>query len=148
MKSLLPVRLLYAIAALYDGLLGLAFIVAAPQIFQRVAITPPNHWGYVHFAAGLLVIFGFLFLQIALRPVENHGLVLYGFLLKVCYVATVGWHWYHGDVPVLWKWFAGADVVFALLFLWSLLVLETAAQRDPGRTDPRAVAVILSGHSL
>ena len=74
MKSLLPVRLLYAIAALYDGLLGLAFIVAAPQIFQLVAITPPNHWGYVHFAAGLLVIFGFMFLQIALRPVENRGL--------------------------------------------------------------------------
>lgn len=134
MKSLLPVRLLYVVAALYDGLLGLAFIVAAPQIFQWVAITPPNHWGYVHFAAGVLVIFGFMFLQIAVRPVENHGLVLYGFLLKVCYVATVGWHWYHGDVPAMWKWFAAVDTLFALLFLWSMVVLKTAAQRDSVRT--------------
>jgi hypothetical protein len=134
MKSLLPVRLLYAIAALYEGLLGLAFIVAAPQIFQLVAITPPNHYGYVHFAAGILVIFGLMFLQIARRPVENHGLVLYGVLLKVCYVATVGWHWYWGGVPAMWKWFAGADMLFALLFLWSMVVLETAAQRDPGGT--------------
>jgi hypothetical protein len=43
MKSLLPVRILYAIAALYEGLRGLAFIVAAPQVFQLAAITPPNH---------------------------------------------------------------------------------------------------------
>jgi hypothetical protein len=132
MKSLLPVRILYAIAALYEGLLGLAFIVAAPQLFQLAAITPPNHWGYVHFAAGILVIFGWMFLQIARRPVENHGLVLYGFLLKVCYVATVGWHSYYGGVPAMWTWFAGADTLFALLFLWSMVVLETAAQRDRG----------------
>jgi hypothetical protein len=130
MKSLLPVRVLYAVAALYEGLLGLTFIVAAPQVFQLVGITPPNHFGYVHFPAGILVIFGFMFLQIARRPVENHGLVLYGFLLKFCYVATVGWHWYFGDVPAIWKWFAGADALFALLFLWSMVVLESAAQPD------------------
>jgi len=137
MKSLLPVRVLYAIAALYDGLLGLAFIVAAPQVFQRAAITPPNHWGYVHFAAGVLVIFGYMFLQIALGPVENRRLIPYGFLLKVCYVSTVGWHWYHGGVPAMWKWFAGADTLFALLFLWSLLTLEAAVPREPAAPVPQ-----------
>ncbi len=137
MKSLLPVRVLYAIAALYEGLLGLAFIVAAPEIFKLAAITPPNHWGYVHFAAGVLVIFGYMFLQIALRPLENRGLITYGILLKVCYVATVGWHWYHGGIPAMWIWFAGADAAFALLFFWSMVMIEAAPPREPAAPVPQ-----------
>jgi hypothetical protein len=128
MKSLFPIRILYSVAAAYDGLLGLVFIVAGPQVFQLAGITPPNHWGYVHFAAGVLVVFGYMFLRIALRPVEERNLVLYGIFLKICYVATVGWHWYHGGVPAMWKYFAGADVVFALLFFWSMVNLEAAAE--------------------
>ena len=130
MKSLLPVRILYSVAAAYDGLLGLLFIVAGPQVFQLAGITPPNHWGYVHFAAGVLVLFGYLFLQIALRPLRERNLILYGIFLKICYVATVGWHWAQGGVPDMWKWFAGADVVFAFLFFWSMVVLESAAETE------------------
>lgn len=132
MKSLLPVRVLYAVAALYEGLLGLVFIIAAPRVFALAGITPPNHWGYVHFAAGVLVIFSFMFYRIALQPVAERNLILYGIFLKVCYVATVGWHWCQGDVPAMWKWFAGADAVFALLFFWSLVMIEAAADtRQP-----------------
>jgi hypothetical protein len=101
--------------------------VAAPQVFRFAGITAPNHWGYVHFAAGLLAIFGCMFLMIARRPVQNRNLVIYGILLKLCYVATVGWHWSHGGIPDLWKYFAAADVVFGLLFIWSLGPLRTAA---------------------
>ena len=127
MKSLLPVRIVYALASAYDGLLGLAFLVAGPQIFDSLGITPPNHWGYVHFSAGLLVIFGYMFFSIARRPVENRNLVVYGILLKCCYVATVGWHSYLGGVPAIWKCFAYADVAFAAFFLWSLKPLAAAA---------------------
>ena len=66
MKSPLPIRILFFVSFAYDGLLGLAFIFAAPTIFELAGITPPNHWGYVHFAAGTLVIFAWMFLQIAL----------------------------------------------------------------------------------
>jgi hypothetical protein len=128
MKSLLPLRLLYAVAAAYDGLLGLAFIVAAPQIYTWVGITPPNHWGYIHFAAGMLAIFGYMFLRIALRPVENRNLVPYGILLKICYVTTVAWHWYHGGIPAMWKYFAFADTVFGVLFFWSLVQLQSTEE--------------------
>ncbi len=136
MKSLLPIRILYVIAAAYDGLLGLAFIVAAPQIYALTAITPPNHWGYIHFAAGVLVIFGLMFLISALRPGENRNLLPFGVLLKVCYVSTVAWHAYLGDIPALWKYFAVADVAFFFLFLWSLVPLEkvAAAATAPGPT--------------
>lgn len=146
MKSLFPHRALYSIAALYDGLLGLAFVVAGPRVFELTGITPPNHWGYVHFAAGLLVIFGFLFFQIARRPVENRGLIVYGILLKVCYVATVGWHSFNGGVPAMWQWFAAADVLFAILFFWSMTILELAPEASErraqlNRTDERPRAV-------
>jgi hypothetical protein len=128
MKSLQPIRALFTIAAAYDGLLGLAFIAAAPEIYAWAGITPPNHWGYIHFAAGMLVIFGYMFLEIARRPVENRNLVPYGILLKICYVATVAWHWSHGGIPDLWKYFALADAVFGVLFAWSLTQLTS---RDP-----------------
>jgi len=127
MKSLLPIRVLYLISAAYDGLLGLAFLVAGPQIYAQAAITPPNHWGYVHFAAGILVVFGYMFLKVALHPAENRNLIVYGILLKVCYVGTVGWHWLQAGLPDLWKYFAVADAVFAGLFFWSWLALNSAA---------------------
>jgi hypothetical protein len=130
MKSLLSVRIMFVIAALYDGLLGLAFIVAGPHLFDLAKITPPNHWGYVHFAAGTLVLFGYMFLMIALRPIENRNLVLYGMLLKVCYISTVGWHWFHGGLPALWTWFGVADTAFLALFFWSMIRLEAAAAAE------------------
>ena len=119
MKSLLSIRILYSISAAYDGFLGLGFLLAAPRLFALTGITPPNHWGYIHFAARLLVIFGWMFLQIARNPIENFNIVIYGVLLKTCYVTTVLWHYFHGGIPEIWIWFAGFDFVFLLLFLWS-----------------------------
>ena len=128
MNSLLAVRILYVIAALYDGLLGLIFLVAAPAVYNWSGITPPNHWGYVHFSAGTLAIFGYMFLAIARRPIENRNLVPYGMLLKVCYVLTVTWHELHGGVPMMWIYFAVADTVFLALFCWSQGRLAAAAE--------------------
>lgn len=124
MKTLPAIRILYSVASAYDGLLGLAFIFAGPGVFQLTGITPPNHWGYVHFAAGTLVIFGLMFLRIALRPVENRSLVIYGVLLKACYISTVAWHEFAGGIPMLWKYFAVLDLGFLILFLWSWVRLN------------------------
>lgn len=131
MKSLFPVRLLYGIAAAYEIALGLAFIAAGPTIFSALEITPPNHWGYLHFSAGLLLVFGFMFFQLARDPVAHRELVPYAILFKLCYVATVAWHWANGDVPALWKAFAAADVVFAGLFGWSWSFLPRAESAHP-----------------
>jgi hypothetical protein len=118
--------MLYALAAAYDGLLGLAFIVGGSRLYARFGIMPPNHWGYVDFAAGTLVIFALMFLAIACHPVENRNLAPYGILLKVCYISTTGWYWGHGDVPALFKYFLGADAVFLVLFIMSLASLRPA----------------------
>jgi len=127
MSTLLTVQILYGIAAAYDGLLGLAFLAAGPQMFKRAGIEPPNHWGYVHFAAGMLIIFGLMFFMIAWHPTDNWNLAPYGILLKVCYIATVAWHSQRGSVPDVWKYFALVDAVFAVLFVWSLAPLSVAS---------------------
>jgi hypothetical protein len=130
MKSLPMVRALFTVAGLYDGLLGLAFIVAGPQLFALFAVTPPNHWGYVHFGAGVLVIFGAMFLAIARKPLENRNLIPYGMLLKLCYILTTGFHWAHGGVPAMWKYFLVADAVFLVLFFVSFSALRPEEARE------------------
>jgi hypothetical protein len=118
---------LFLVAALYDGLLGLAFLVAADAIFQWARVTPPNHPGYVQFPGALLMIFGVMFAVIARRPRENRGLVPYGILLKVSYCGVAGYHWLANGIPGLWKPFVVIDLAFMALFV--------LAYRSLGRSD-------------
>ena len=115
---------LFLVAALYDGLLGLAFLVAAGWIFQSAQVTPPNHLGYVHFPGALLMIFGIMFAAIARRPRENRGLIPYGILLKLAYCGVAGYHWLAGGIPALWKPFVLIDLVFLALFILAYRSLE------------------------
>ena len=117
------IRPLFLVAAAYDGVLGLAFLAAPARVFTAFGVEPPNHWGYVQFPAGLLIVFALMFLAVARRPVENRNLIPYGILLKVSYCATVfGW-WATAGIPTLWKPFAIADLAFAVLFLWTYRVI-------------------------
>ncbi|MFV1968793.1 MAG: hypothetical protein ACC628_25530 [Pirellulaceae bacterium] len=117
MKSIIAVRLLFVVAALYDGILGLAFLFGAEAVFERFNVPPPNHFGYVHFPACLLVVFGIMFLTIAAAPVRNRNLILYGVLLKVSYCSVVFYHWTTAGIPGMWKPFAFCDLLFIALFV-------------------------------
>ncbi len=119
MNKTAAVSALFAVAALYDGLLGLAFLVAPAAIFERAGITPPGHMGYAQFPGALLVVFGLMFLSIALRPGEGRRLIPYGIGLKVSYVGIVGYYWFAVGIPMLWKPFAICDLVFIALFAWA-----------------------------
>ena len=116
MKTTTLNSLLFAVAALYDGLLGLAFLLAGPQVFDWAGVPPPNHFGYVQFPAALLIIFAAMFAAVAIRPRANRGLIPYGIAMKVAYAATVIYHWAATGIPFMWKPFAIADVAFAVLF--------------------------------
>ena len=121
------IRVLFAVAALYDGLLGIAFLAAAPALFAWVGVTPPNHFGYVHFPAALLIVFALMFWTISVDPVANRGLIRYGILLKVSYCSVVFYHWFTADIPFIWKPFAIADMAFLVLFVWALSWLKRQA---------------------
>jgi hypothetical protein len=131
MTSLKPVSMLFWLAAAYDGILGVIFVVAAPWGFATAGIPAPDTWGYVHFAAGLLITFALMFVALARDPVANANLIVYGVLLKVSYVSAVAWHWGHEGVPAVWKWFGVADIVFAGAFLWAMGRISAAQQPQP-----------------
>jgi hypothetical protein len=120
---------LFAVAALYDGILGFAFLAAPQQLFEWVEVTPPNHLGYVQFSAALLLIFGLMFVAIAVRPVLNRHLIPYGILLKVAYCGVAGTYWVLTDIPFIWKPFVIIDAVMGVLFVCAYLTLGKPVQQ-------------------
>jgi hypothetical protein len=120
--------LLFAIAAAYDGLLGLVGLFGTEWFFRTVGVTPPNHPGYVQFPAALLVVFAIMFVAVARDPAKNRGLIPYGMLLKVSYSGVVIYHWVTAGLPWVWKPFAVVDDVFLLLFAWAYVRLRSPAK--------------------
>jgi len=132
MKKHPLISILFTIAALYDGILGAAFLFASGPVFQHYEVIPPNHPGYVQFPAALLLIFGVMFAAIAVNPIRNRNLIPYGILLKVAYCGVIAYHWILTDLPNMWKPFCIADVVFLVLFI--------AALKAVGRDDEAAAS--------
>ena len=126
--NLSGIRGLFVLAALYDGLLGLLFLLAPNWAFTQFDITPPNHVGYVQFPAALLIIFGVMFLNVARAPRQNAQLILYGVLLKVAYCSVTFGHWFGTGIPWIWKPFAVIDLVMLVLFIWAWISVRSAVQ--------------------
>jgi hypothetical protein len=127
MRTERAVSIIFWASGIYDGLLGLIFLVTPASMFARFGVTPPNHWGYVQFGAAMLLIFGLMFLQVALKPAPNRNLIPYGILLKVAYAGTVFGYWFTQGLPDMWKPFAVIDAIFAVLFIWSWVKLGQPA---------------------
>ncbi len=128
MNTTRSTRILFLIAALYDGLLGLAFLFVPSLVFELVNVSPPNHLGYVHFPAALLLVFTWMFVDIAQNPHERIRLIRYGILLKVSYCGVIFYHWLGEGLPTIWKPFAIMDLIFIVLFIWAYRTLSSAKQ--------------------
>ena len=112
-------RPFFLLAAAYDGMLGIAFIFAPASIFAMYGVEPPNHMAYVQFPAMLLVLFAIMFYRIAMDPVGNRDLILYGCGLKVSYWSLAFWSMFTTTIPSMWVPWAYADLVFLALFILS-----------------------------
>jgi len=123
MKKHKSISLFYYFSAAYDGILGLAFLFLPLPIYNWYGITPPNHVGYVHFPAAILIVFAIMFVNIARQPLRNRNLIPYGFLLKISYCSVVFGHWFTTGIPDMWKSFALFDLVFGVLFVWTYILL-------------------------
>jgi len=107
----------FVVAGLYDGILGIAVLLAWSAIYAYFGVTPPNHPAYVQFPALLLLIFAAMFFRIARDPVANRSLIFYGVALKVAYSGTAFWYAVTERIPAMWLPFAWADLAFLALFL-------------------------------
>ncbi len=125
MKSLGWIRLLFILAALYDGALGVAFLIAPLSIYSAMNIPAPNHPGYVQFPAAILVVFGIGFLMVAMEPVRRRDIMVLGCLLKIAYCSVVFVHAAGAGIPIIWTLFAWADLLFLILFIAALLSLRS-----------------------
>jgi hypothetical protein len=119
---------LFAIAALYDGLLGLIGLFWWEWLFRTFGVTPPNHPGYLQFPAALLVVFALMFVTVARDPEKNRALIPYGMLLKVSFCGVIFYHWAAAGIPGMWKPFAIIDAVFLVLFAWAYARLRSPAK--------------------
>jgi len=111
------VRALFGLAAVYDFVIGLVFLLLGRQLFELAAIPFPNHWGYIQFCALMLMIFGAMFATIAMDPGGNRNLMPFGMLLKVSYVSVVGYYWATSGCPMLFKPFVVIDLLMLVLFV-------------------------------
>lgn len=122
-KHHLPIRVLFILAAIYDGLLGLAFLLLPVTLLTELGVEDVPSPGYVVFPSALLVVFALMFAAIARRPVANRNLIPYGIGLKLAYAGVVFWQWSLGEAAPLWIPFACADAMFAAAFAWAWLTI-------------------------
>ena len=121
------VRPLFIVAGLYDGILGLAFLMVPLQIFAMYGVTPPNHLAYIQFPALLLIVFAMMFFRIAMDPVGRRELMLYGCGLKIAYCAVAFFHSITTGIPAMWMPWAWMDLAFLALFLLAWVQVGKAA---------------------
>ena len=124
------IRPLFLLAAAYDGILGLAFIVAPAGIFAMYGVEPPNHMAYVQFPAMLLILFAIMFYRVATDPVGNRELILYGCGLKVAYCSLAFWYMFTTSIPSMWVPWAYTDLVFLALFILSYRSIGSRPQAE------------------
>lgn len=123
--QLAQIRWLFLIAALYDFLIGLTFLLFGPRLFAAAGVPQPNHWGYIQFGALMLMIFGTMFFAVARDPAANRLLIPYGMLLKLSYTALAGYYWATMELPLLFKPFAVIDGIMFILFWMAYKALAT-----------------------
>ncbi len=117
------IRPFFVVAAAYDFILGVLFMLAHGAVYERFGVTPPNHPGYIQFAAAVVAIFGIGFWYVARAPERNRDIIKLGVLLKLSYSSIVlGW-WFRGQMPVMWVPFAWIDLAFLLAFIAALRAL-------------------------
>jgi hypothetical protein len=115
------VKIIFLVAALYDGVIGIMGIFLPDLAFQIYEVTPPNHLGYIQFPAFLLLIFAAMFYRVAQDPISNRFIMLYGVALKGGYSGLIFYYMLTTGIPAMWVPWAWADLVFLVLFLisWS-----------------------------
>jgi hypothetical protein len=119
--SLAAWRWWFLAAALYDMVLGVAFMVAGDAILTAIGMTPPPHVAYYQLAAVFVFVQGFSYLLVWRNPANGRGLVWVGVAYKAAYTALAVWYIALGMLPSAFfvPW-AAADFLFMLGFLWFL----------------------------
>ena len=122
-------RIFFLVAALYDVLLGLAFIVVGESILSAIDMELPPHIAYIQLAAVFIFVQGLSYGLVFLDPLGNLGIVRVGVAYKVAYAGLALWYLAIGILPsVFFIPWAIIDLGFLVGFV---LFLRTARRVGP-----------------
>ena len=117
------------LSAIYDGLLGLAFLFFSGQFLRALDVETTADPVYVQLAAGLIAIMGLGFYLAWRNPLINADLVLLGAVFKAFYILLAVWAQFRGEIPhPIFLLFAVIDVFFFVILL--LFLRDTRAARS------------------
>ena len=119
------IRPLFYVAALYDIVLGAAFVAVFKPVMTHFNVPLPNHDAYVQLPAAMIAIFGVGFWFVARAPERNRDIIKLGIMLKLAYAGIILAWYARGMMPVMWVPFAWADLAFMVLFVAALRALRT-----------------------
>lgn len=113
-------RSLFAIAAVYDVLLGITFTFFPARAFNALGIGEklPAFGGYLTLLGAFVLVIGIAYFLIARGDLRrNLDLILIGALYKLAYSATAFYYWFAGSLPhiAFAALFGVADAVFFVL---------------------------------
>jgi hypothetical protein len=128
-------RAFFLVAALYDLLLGAAFVVLGEQLLSAIGMELPPHVAYIQLAAVFIFVQGLSYALVYRDPLGNLGIVRVGIAYKAAYAGLALWYLVIGLLPsVFFLPWAAIDVAFLVGFV---LFLRAAAR---GATSSAAAA--------
>lgn len=121
MGSLRFYRGVFFVAALYDLILGVAFLLLYPWIYGLLGIPLPTEPAYLQMAAAFVVVQGIMYVLVYRDMERNRDLILVGAIYKAAYAVVSLYHLGVGDLPHgLFAVFGVLDIGFMILFAMSL----------------------------
>src|SRR5208283_5333909 len=122
-------RSLFAIAAVYDVLLGITFTFFPARTFDALGIGEklPAFGGYLTLLGAFVLMIGIAYFLIARGDLQrNRDLILVSTLYKLAYCTTAFYYWSVGSLPhvAFGALFGVADAVFFVLMAECWLCLK------------------------
>ena len=112
-------RKLFGTAALFNFSVALGLLFLRPLVTPLVRLDPitGTNLVFLYVAAFLVATFGYAYLRAAQDPKRYRPFIELGAIGKLGAVAAVSWPWLTGEIGWRLPLLAGADLVFALLFI-------------------------------
>ena len=128
-------RAFFLLAALYDLLLGAAFVIFGEQLLSAIGMQLPPHVAYIQLAAIFIFVQGLSYALVYGDPLANLGIVRVGVAYKAAYAGLALWYLVIGLLPsVFFLPWAAIDLIFLVGFV---LFLRGATSVD---ASPAAAA--------
>lgn len=126
-------RILFAVAAVYDFLLGLTFTFFPSRAFDALGIRDklPAFGGYLTLLGAFVFVIGVAYFLMAIGDLRrNRDLILIGTLYKLAYCSTAFYYWSAGNLPhvAFAALFGVADAVFFVLMAECCWFLKKESQ--------------------